>query len=304
MAKNIFHPRDIIQDNTVAYISAPSFGGGLAYDSGAAVRDDLPSADDLHQEAEAILEKARQEALAIVAKAQSEATEIVNKAGENARSMAEQTKDDLASARANFAQEHEAVLEKAAGEAELLKANALAEVERIKTNAHKEGEQDGYEAGYDKGYEEVSRLVTRLHTIINRTVDKRNVILGEVESQVIELTLLMVRKIVKVLAENQKGIVVSNIIEALRKLKIKSDVVVRVNMDDLELATQRSEVFVREIEGDGKLSFIEDNSIEKGGCIIETDFGQIDARISSQLSEIENRIRDLMPINVRPAAID
>jgi flagellar assembly protein FliH len=33
--------------------------------------------------------------------------------------------------------------------------------------------------------------------------------------------------------------------------------------------------------------------------VIETDFGEIDARISSQLSELEERILDVAPIRAR-----
>jgi flagellar assembly protein FliH len=44
---------------------------------------------------------------------------------------------------------------------------------------------------------------------------------------------------------------------------------------------------------------LEDSSVDKGGCIIETDFGQIDARISSQLHEIEENITELMPIRTK-----
>ncbi|MFP4409747.1 MAG: flagellar assembly protein FliH, partial [Spirochaetaceae bacterium] len=36
-----------------------------------------------------------------------------------------------------------------------------------------------------------------------------------------------------------------------------------------------------------------------GGAIVETDFGEIDARISSQLREIEDRILELMHISNR-----
>ena len=44
------------------------------------------------------------------------------------------------------------------------------------------------------------------------------------------------------------------------------------------------------------ISIVEDSSIEKGGCIVETDFGAIDARISSQLSELEAQILNISPI--------
>ena len=44
------------------------------------------------------------------------------------------------------------------------------------------------------------------------------------------------------------------------------------------------------------VTIMEDTTVDRGGCIIETDFGQIDARISSQLHEIEEKILELMPI--------
>jgi flagellar assembly protein FliH len=44
---------------------------------------------------------------------------------------------------------------------------------------------------------------------------------------------------------------------------------------------------------------MEDTSIDAGGCIIETDFGEIDARISSQLAELEARILEISPIKSR-----
>ena len=50
------------------------------------------------------------------------------------------------------------------------------------------------------------------------------------------------------------------------------------------------------VEGVKSIKILEDSTVDKGGCIIETDFGSIDARISSQLHEIEEKILELMPI--------
>ena len=44
------------------------------------------------------------------------------------------------------------------------------------------------------------------------------------------------------------------------------------------------------------ITVVEDSSVDKGGCIVETDFGAIDARISSQLSELENKILEISPL--------
>ena len=50
------------------------------------------------------------------------------------------------------------------------------------------------------------------------------------------------------------------------------------------------------VENIKNITVVEDTTVERGGCVIETDFGAIDARISSQLSELEQKILEISPI--------
>ena len=72
-----------------------------------------------------------------------------------------------------------------------------------------------------------------------------------------------------------------------------------VNLADLDLTSEHINDFMQMVENVKSITVLEDSSVDRGGCIIETDFGQIDARISSQLHEIEERILELMPIRVK-----
>jgi flagellar assembly protein FliH len=111
--------------------------------------------------------------------------------------------------------------------------------------------------------------------------------------------LLISRKVIKVLSENQRGVVIDNVKEALRKVKDRGSVIIRVNIADLELTTEHTSEFISLVEGSKDLHVIEDSTVDQGGCVIETDFGEIDARISSQLAELENRILEISPITTR-----
>ena len=51
------------------------------------------------------------------------------------------------------------------------------------------------------------------------------------------------------------------------------------------------------------ISVIEDSTVDQGGCIIETDFGEIDAKISSQLNELEQRILEVSPIRSKAKTV-
>jgi flagellar assembly protein FliH len=69
-----------------------------------------------------------------------------------------------------------------------------------------------------------------------------------------------------------------------------------VNLNDLKLSTEHIKDFINLVEGAKSVQVMEDSTVDEGGCIIETDFGEIDARISSQLAELENKILEISPI--------
>ena len=75
--------------------------------------------------------------------------------------------------------------------------------------------------------------------------------------------------------------------------------IVRVNLSDLAITSQHKEDILRVAERVSSITIAEDTTVDVGGCIIETDFGEIDARIASQLREIEDRIIELVPIKTR-----
>jgi flagellar assembly protein FliH len=94
-------------------------------------------------------------------------------------------------------------------------------------------------------------------------------------------------------------VVVNNVIQALRKLKSRGEVLVKVNLEDVDMTSEHVKDFMRMVENVKSVTVVEDTTVDKGGCIIETDFGEIDARISSQLQEIEEKILELAPIRAR-----
>ena len=115
----------------------------------------------------------------------------------------------------------------------------------------------------------------------------------------INLVLLIASKVIKVISENQKNVVINNVIQALRKLKNRGEVVIRVNLEDVKLTSDHVKDFMRMVENVSSITVVEDSTVDRGGCLIETDFGEIDARISSQFREIEEKIMELGPIKVK-----
>lgn len=232
--------------------------------------------------------EAEERAARIVQDAEKAAFDEVKRKTDQAQVLRQQALDEASNA-----------IEAAKKEAEAILAAANARKDEQLKLGYDEGYKKGEESGFREGNLEAQRLTDRLHTIIERTMDKRQEILAETEQQIVDLVLLMTRKIVKVISENQRNVVVSNVVQALRKVKGRGEVIIRVNLNDVAMTTQHIKDFLSTAENIKNITVVEDSTVDRGGCVIETDFGAIDAKIVSQLNEIEQRILEVSPIRTR-----
>ncbi|WP_319417296.1 flagellar assembly protein FliH [Marispirochaeta aestuarii] len=303
MAKNVFRPTEVTQLSSGRIVLDTPFKEQKPVEVPVPAEEYTgPTADDLRREAEAFRAQWEEEKAGMIASAQEEAENIVKEAEERAFQVLK-AKTDEGEKLKQEAEDNAAEIE---SEAEARRDEILKEandqLEQIRKDAYAEGFESGREEGYQEGRGEVERLVTHLHGIISSAIEKRTEIIEESETQVINLVLLIAKKVIKVISENQKNVVINNVIQALRKLKSRGDVILRVNLEDVDLTTDHVKDFMRMVENVRSITVMEDSRVDRGGCIIETDFGEIDARIKSQFNEIEEKILEMAPIREKGEA--
>jgi flagellar assembly protein FliH len=304
MAKHVFRPTEITNLTRKVYIEPPRPVQAAvevapldAADAAEAYAG--PTVEELRREAEAFRASWEKEKETLTASAHSEADRILKEAEQVAFEEVRRKNDQAKKVRQEAEDQARGIVEQARQEAARLEQEARDRVAALEKETSNRGFEEGRATGYAAGEAEVKRLVERLHIVLTTAIEKRNLIIEESESQLINLVLQISQKVIKVLSENQKNVVINNVIQSLRKLKSRGDVVIRVNLEDLELTTQHTQDFLKMAENVKSITVLEDSTVDKGGCVIETDFGEIDARISSQLQEIEERILELAPIRAR-----
>ncbi len=255
-----------------------------------------PTADDLRREAEAFKVQWEEEKQQMLEKAQADADEIVKKAEEAAFAEVKRQTDQAQIIKNEAEKNAQEIIQKAQTEAAEIVEKANSDQTEVFQRSKLEGYEKGRKEGYDDGKAEVERLIERTHKIYETVMTRREAILSETEQQIVELVLLMTRKVVKIMSENQKQVVMANVLQALKKVKGRGTVTVRVNLADVKLTTEHISDFIRQVENVEGLHVLEDSSVEKGGCVVETDFGAIDARIASQLTELESKILEISPV--------
>ena len=204
----------------------------------------------------------------------------------------EKAKREEEAARVNAEQ----IVERAKIEVERMIKEAEMRVAEIEHEAYQKGYDAGREVGFKKGQSEVRRLIDRLGTIVGQAIDVREDIIAASEKQMVDMILMIARKVIKDEVVERKEVVLNNIREALRRINDRDRVNIRVNFADLELTTAHKDELIKMMESLRKVNIYEDSRVDRGGCIIETDVGSIDARISTQLKEIEEAIRNAEPL--------
>jgi flagellar assembly protein FliH len=306
MAKAVFRPGEISIVPEKMMIETPArFAGFPEYPIVSEVEVEAepetekysgPTAEDLRREAEEFKVQWNFEKAAMIESAKAEANEIAQLASLAAEKEKRESAADAQALRDGAKEEAEKIVAEARRLAEDLEAETRRTLDAEKTDALEQSREGGRAEGYAEGKAEVDRLIERTRAVLERAQDKRGEILSDTEREIIDLVLLISRKVVKTISESQREVVVSNVIQALQKVKDRGDVTIRVNLADLDLATAHTAEFIKTLEGAKSIHVAEDSSVDSGGCVIETDFGEIDARISSQLAELEAKILAISPI--------
>ena len=312
MAKAVFRPLELVVVPEKIMLSTPVIETTSAIVSSEEEEEEAepeeevyagPTAEELRREADAFTEQWNIEKEEMIQAAKDEAESIAQAAQQAAEEEKQQAADEAAAVKTAAQQEAETILADAKAKAEELETQTRSTLDDEKKEALEQGREAGRQEGYEDGKVEVTRLIERTQTVLERAQDKRGDILAETEQEVINLVLLMTRKVVKVIADSQREVIISNVEQALKKVRDRGNIIIRVNLADLKLTTEHTKEFIQMLEGVKSIQVAEDSSVDAGGCIIETDFGEIDARIASQLAELEAKILEVSPIRTKPKAV-
>ncbi len=167
-------------------------------------------------------------------------------------------------------------------EAEQILRRAREEAGRIRAAAREEGTRQGRE----EALAEAAGRTEALETLLRELAEWKPRLYEEARAQVLDLVLELVRKMLGPLAEQCEGAVVHVVGRALQALADREQVTVRVHPADLEVAVEAKPTLLEAVDGIRQLTVVEDPSVGRGGCRVQTPTAEIDARLDTQLEEL------------------
>lgn len=194
----------------------------------------------------------------------------------------------------------EAIVDRAAGDAETLVRQAQAKalelleaartrVAKLEDDARDAGREAGYAAGKTSAEEELVPAITTIRELIESVRAQRGAVIASAEPELVRLAMAIAERVIHTELQTNQSVIVENVRQALTRLVSREVVTLRVNPVDLDTIRQHRD----EIVGAGDvehLRIVEDQRIDRGGVVVETDAGTIDSKISTQLREARRAI--------------
>jgi flagellar assembly protein FliH len=165
--------------------------------------------------------------------------------------------------------------------------NIIAQAQTQTAEIEREAREAGLAQARANIAEEISVAVEDLRQQLAHTLSELEplyaLIATRAERDLVKLALEIARKVVHREVATDPDIVLTLARVALERLHPRAVAKVRLHPEDLEYVTARR----HQLSNTSALEFVADASVGRGGCLIQSEHGDIDARLEEQFASIE-----------------
>jgi flagellar biosynthesis/type III secretory pathway protein FliH len=194
----------------------------------------------------------------------------------------------------------EQLLADAHARARALVEDAVARADSVAQEARKRGHDAGFEAGREAADREMNDMLVTMRGLLEMGRAERQKLIENAEPELVRLALGIAERVLHQQIALDRGVVVEMAKTAIARLIERDTVTVRVNPADLERMREHRDELVA-IGDIRNLRVVEDQRVDRGGVVVDTDAGTIDARISTQLDEARKILHIEDDVIVEPA---
>jgi flagellar assembly protein FliH len=178
----------------------------------------------------------------------------------------------------------QALVDDAHKRARALVEDAAARADAIVQDARKRGHDEGFHAGREAADREMNDMLVTMRGLLEMANVERHKIMEAAEPELVKLALGIAERVLHQQVALDRGVVIEMAKVAIARLIERDTVTVRVNPADLERMREHRDELIA-IGDIRNLRVVEDKRVDRGGVVVDTDAGTIDARIGTQLDE-------------------
>ena len=185
----------------------------------------------------------------------------------------------------------QAQVDAARQEADNIRAQAQSDAADIRENARQEGMQQGYQDGASQAEQELAQKTAQLDQQKQELEQAYDAKVSELEPEFIDTLTGIYEHIFHVELQGYRDILVYLIDSTMRKIEGNKDYFIHVSKEDYPYVSMQKKQLSGAVSAGCNIEIVEDTALSKNGCMIETENGVFDCGVSTELTELTNRLK-------------
>ena len=181
----------------------------------------------------------------------------------------------------------------APGEAEQAQSvldQARTRAEEIEREAYEKGFAQGEKAGRQLGEQKLEINIRSVQQLLTQLGELREKVFEQEQEGLIGLALMVAEKVIHGELQSNEDVILNIAREVLSRTLQGEQMVIRLNPKDVQTFNERGQDLAEIKERFAHLRVQSDAQISRGGCIVTTAEGEIDASVENQLRMIRHEI--------------
>jgi flagellar assembly protein FliH len=153
--------------------------------------------------------------------------------------------------------------------------------------SYERGLSDGIRQGRELEKHEILQTLQAMSVIVREMSALKRITLEKMEEEIVRLSLAVAEKVIHLEAATNREVIRGVLKEAIKGIGDRENMKIRIHPQDFHFMIEIKNDFLQSFDGIRNMTFAEDESIQRGGAIIETVCGEVDARLDQQYNEVK-----------------
>lgn len=171
-------------------------------------------------------------------------------------------------------------------EAEDILKEAKKRVDLLEQEAYEKGFAQGEKDGLELGEKKAIKMIENMENLFIEIGHLRKDILKQHEREILELIFAITKKIIHDQAGLNEDNIKNTVFQALDLTAVKNEIILKINPEDCDLIEALRPSLFTTFKELKSITVTSDPCISRGGCLLETPHGDVDATLETRLEKI------------------
>jgi len=248
---------------------------------------------DVYQEEEGPSETPEEQMRREAGEYLNQARETLEAAREEARQIEADAQAERETARQQAAQvqaEADQALEQARRQAEEMVSRAQVRTDEIEAKAYQAGFEQGEEAGRRLNEQKIESVMRRLEGILEQVTTQCNRLVDDREEELVKLAYLISLQLIHREIQQTPEVVLDVVRAGITRLKRAQRLTIFVSPHDFSFIENHLDVIQEWTETGTRITVEPQETVGRGGCLIHSNAGEVDATIATMVRHMFERI--------------